>query len=102
MSPGPRMNRYSRIGASAPWLRAIIAYALPSGFILAPLALFLAYSFVSVDHGDIVYKPTVANYVRFFSDPVFLPIFWRTCVLCLAVALFCVLLAYPVAYFLTN
>ena len=84
------------------WLATAAAYAVPVGFILVPMALFLAYSFVSVEHGDIVYTPTFKNYVRFFTDPIFLPIFWRTCLLCLAVAVICVLLAFPVAYFLTT
>ncbi len=80
----------------------VAAYCVPLGFILAPLALFLTYSFFSVDHGNIVFSPTIANYVRFFTDPVFQPIFWRTCLLCLSVAVLCVLFAYPVALFLTG
>lgn len=92
--PGP-----SRL---VPWFAALAAYAVPIWFVLAPMALFLGYSFFSVDKGNIVFTPTVANYVRFFTDPVFLPIFWRTCLLCLAVALLCVLFAFPVAYFLTT
>jgi spermidine/putrescine transport system permease protein len=84
------------------WFATIAAYCIPLCFVLAPMVLFLSYSFISVDHGDIVYTPTFANYVRFFTDPVFLPIFWRTCLLCLAVAVLCVLFAYPVAYFLTT
>ncbi|MET4635207.1 ABC transporter permease [Kaistia defluvii] len=89
-------------GALAPWLATIAAYVVPLGFVLTPMALFLVYSFFSVDHGSIVFSPTIANYVRFFTDPVFLPIFWRTCLLCFTVALLCVLFAFPVAYFLTT
>lgn len=85
-----------------PWLVAAAAFIGPVCFVLVPMGLFLAYSVFSVDHGTIVRTPTLANYVRFFSDPVFLPIFVRTCLLCLAVALLCVLLAYPVAYYLTT
>ena len=97
-------TRPAPIGAGrlAPWAAAAAAFAVPLCLILVPMLLFLAYSFVSVDHGDIVYTPTLANYVRFFTDAVFLPIFWRTCLLCLAVAILCVLLAWPVAYFLTT
>jgi len=72
------------------------------GFILVPMALFLAYSLFSMEHGSIVYTLTLANYLRFFRDPTFVPIFWRTCLLCLSVAVLCVLLAYPVAYYLTT
>jgi len=79
-----------------------LAFALPVLFVLAPLAIFLVYSFFSVDQGQIVYAPTLANYLRFFTDPVFLPVFWRTIVLCLSVAAISILLAYPTAYFLTT
>jgi spermidine/putrescine transport system permease protein len=83
-------------------LVTVLAFALPVMFVLAPLAIFLVYSFFSVDQGQIVYAPTLANYVRFFTDPVFLPVFWRTIVLCLSVAAISILLAYPAAYFLTT
>ena len=96
-APAPK-----RTAPLASWLATAAAYAVPVGFILVPMVLFLAYSFVSVEQGDIVYTPTFKNYVRFFTDPIFLPIFWRTCLLCLAVAVICVLLAFPVAYFLTT
>lgn len=83
-------------------LVTVLAFALPVMFVLAPLAIFLVYSFFSVDQGQIVYAPTLANYVRFFTDPVFLPVFWRTIVLCLSVSAISILLAYPAAYFLTT
>jgi spermidine/putrescine transport system permease protein len=79
----------------------LFAFAMPVFFILVPLTIFLGYSFFSVDHGEINYTLTIANYVRFFTDPVFLPVFWNTCVLCLSVAVLCVALGYPAAYFLT-
>jgi len=79
-----------------------LAFALPVIFVLVPLAIFLVYSFFSVDQGTIVYTPTLGNYVRFFTDPIFLPVFWNTIVLCVSVAVICILLAYPAAYFLTT
>ncbi|KRB32369.1 MULTISPECIES: ABC transporter permease [Mesorhizobium] len=83
-------------------LVTVLAFALPVIFVLVPLAIFLVYSFFSVDQGTIVYAPTLGNYVRFFTDPIFLPVFWNTIVLCLSVAVICILLAYPAAYFLTT
>jgi spermidine/putrescine transport system permease protein len=93
-SPAARPS--PRIGA------ALLAFSLPVGFILVPMALFLSYSVFSVSGGTINHSPTLANYARFFSDPIFLPIFWRTCLLCLGVAALCVLFGYPVAYYLTT
>lgn len=83
-------------------LVTVLAFALPVIFVLVPLAIFLVYSFFSVDQGTIVYAPTLGNYVRFFTDPIFLPVFWNTIVLCVSAAVICILLAYPAAYFLTT
>ncbi|RUW64087.1 ABC transporter permease [Mesorhizobium sp. M7A.F.Ca.US.008.03.1.1] len=83
-------------------LVTVLAFALPVVFVLVPLAIFLGYSFFSVDQGTIVYDLSLGNYVRFFTDPVFLPVFWNTIVLCVSVAIICILLAYPAAYFLTT
>ncbi|PBB70550.1 ABC transporter permease [Mesorhizobium sp. WSM4312] len=83
-------------------LVTVLAFALPVIFVLVPLAIFLVYSFFSVDQGTIVYAPTLGNYVRFFTDPIFLPVFWNTIVLCVSVAVISILLAYPAAYFLTT
>ncbi|MGO4440647.1 ABC transporter permease [Rhizobium sp. RAF56] len=88
-------------GAGYSILVTLLAFIAPVFFILLPLALFLGYSFFSVNHGEMNYTLTVANYVRFFTDPVFLPVFWNTCLLCLSVAVICVLVGYPAAYFLT-
>jgi len=88
-------------GTVASLLVTALAFAGPVLLILVPLAMFLGYSFFSVHDGQIDYGLTIANYVRFFSDPIFLPVFWNTCGLCLSVAVICVLLAYPVAYLLT-
>jgi spermidine/putrescine transport system permease protein len=83
-------------------LVTVLAFCLPVVFVLVPLAIFLGYSFFSVDQGTIVYGLSLGNYVRFFTDPVFLPVFWNTIVLCVSVAIICILLAYPAAYFLTT
>jgi spermidine/putrescine transport system permease protein len=80
----------------------VLAFALPVIFVLVPLAIFLGYSFFSVDQGVIKHTLTLGNYIRFFSDPVFPRVFWNTIVLCVSVAAICILLAYPAAYFLTT
>ena len=72
--------------------------ACPSPSSCCRLLAFLAYSFFSVAGVTMSYAPTLANYQRFFTDPVFLPVFWRTCLLCLEVAVLAVGFGYPVAY----
>ena len=74
----------------------------PVAFILFPLAAFLAYSFFWTEHGVMSYGITLGNYQRFFTDPIFLPVLWQTCILCLEVSLLTVLAGYPVAYFLAG
>lgn len=77
-------------------------FAFPALFILLPLLAFLAYSFFWTENGQTHYELTWLNYRRFFTDPVFLPMLQRTCILCLEVAALAVLAGYPVAYFLAG
>ena len=85
-----------------PRLLAAFAYGLPILLIVAPLASFLAYSFFRMEGGQIVADFTLGNYRRFFTDAIFIPILWRTCLLCLAVAALAVLIGFPVAFLLAN
>jgi len=80
----------------------VLAYALPIIFILLPLAMFLVQSFYHVEDGRIVRDLSLVNYVRFFTAPAFLPVFFKTCVLALGVAGITVALAYPVAFLLAS
>jgi spermidine/putrescine transport system permease protein len=79
---------------------ATAAYVLPVLFVLLPLAAFLVYSFFSVQGVELVHEPTLLNYRRFFADEIYLPVFLKTCRLCLEVAGLTILLGYPVAYLL--
>jgi spermidine/putrescine transport system permease protein len=83
-------------------LLTLAVWTLPLGLVLAPLALFVVQSFFRVEGTDIVYEPGLTNYVRFFTDPIFVPVFIDTCLLALEVALITVVLAYPVALLLAS
>ncbi len=85
-----------------PSLLAAFAYGLPILFIFAPLASFLAYSFFRMESGQIVADFGLDNYRRIFTDAIFIPILWRTCLLCLAVAALTILIGFPVAFLLAN
>ena len=92
-----------RLRAGAwPAALATISYGLPVAFILLPLAAFLTYSFFHVSGGTTYYDLTLLNYRRFFTDPIFLPVFWRTCLLCLEVSVLAIAFGYPVAFFLAG
>lgn len=85
-----------------PRLLAAFAYGLPILLIVAPLASFLAYSFFRMEGGQIVADFSLGNYRRIFTDAIFIPILWRTCLLCLAVAALAILIGFPVAFLLVN
>ena len=85
-----------------PRLLATLSYVLPILFIVAPLASFLAYSFFRMEGGQIVRDLSLANYKRFFTDAIFIPVLWQTCLLCVSVALLATLIGYPVAFLLAN
>ena len=85
-----------------PRLLAAFAYGLPILLIVAPLASFLAYSFFLMEGGQIVADFNFGNYRRIFTDAIFIPILWRTCLLCLAVAALAILVGFPVAFLLAN
>ena len=85
-----------------PRLLAAFAYGLPIILILAPLASFLAYSFFRMEGGQIIADFGLGNYRRIFTDAIFIPILWRTCLLGLAVAALTILIGFPVAFLLAN
>lgn len=80
----------------------VLAYGLPAIFIVAPLTIFLVYSFFWVEGGEMRFTLTLLNYRRFFADEIFLPVFWRTFILCLEVSGLAIAFGYPVAYFLAT
>ena len=92
------------VGGDAAWrpVIGIIAYGLPVALILVPLVAFLIYSFFWVEGGQLRYSLTLLNYQRFFTDDIFLPVFWRTIVLCLEVAGLAVAFGYPTAYLVAS
>ena len=85
-----------------PRMLAALAYGMPIIFIVAPLLSFLAYSFFRMEGGQIVADLSLINYRRFLNDAIFIPILWKTCLLCLTVAALAVLIGFPVAFLLAN
>jgi spermidine/putrescine transport system permease protein len=85
-----------------PRLLAGFAYGLPLVLIVAPLLSFLAYSFFKMENGQIVHAVSLFNYRRFFTDAIFVPVLWQTCLLCFAVAALATAIGFPVAFLLAN
>ncbi len=93
----PRITLGALLAAPLGWL--VIAY-------LGSLALFLLTSLWSVDSfsGNIVYQPTLKNYVELITDPsgVYRTIALRTIAMAAAVSLTTVVLAYPIAFYMAR
>ena len=70
---------------------------------LGSLFALLAQSFFSIDDftGQVVYQPTLANYVRLFSD-VNLLIIGRTLAMAAIVTLISAIVAFPIAYYMAR
>lgn len=77
-------------------------WGLPLVLVVLPLLAFLLHSFFYVEADQIVYRPTLANYVRFFEDEIFLPLFVKTIVLALQVVAITLVVGYPCAYLLAG
>ena len=82
-------------------------FLIPGGlwlllFFAVPLAIVLAISFGTVDElGGAVYGWNPENYSRAF-DPLFVPVLLRSVGYALATDLLCLLLGYPVAYYIAR
>lgn len=85
-----------------PRMLAALAYGMPILFIVVPLLSFLAYSFFRMEGGQILADLSLINYRRFLNDAIFIPILWKTCLLCLTVAALAVFFGFPVAFLLAN
>ncbi|MCS6885314.1 MAG: ABC transporter permease [Acidobacteriota bacterium] len=69
-------------------------------FFLGPLLVMLVYSFAERGtYGEVIYALSPTNYLQALK-PIYLLIYWRSFWLALTTTLLCLLLAYPVAYFI--
>lgn len=84
----------------AVWLG--LNYGLPLLFIVLPLLAFLLHSFFYIEADQIVYELTLRNYVRFFEDEIYLPLFIKTIVLALEIVAITLIVGYPCAYLLAG
>ena len=83
----------------------LLNYGLPVLLIFIPVALFLVHSFyhVDIEQFDIVKSPlSLVNFERLINDGIYIPLFFKTCWLAIQVALICLVIGYPVAYFLAS
>jgi len=67
-----------------------------------PMLLIVLYSFAEPGNSIISFALTFDHYVKFFTDPDFLIILWRSLVIALKTTVICLLIGYPVAYFISR
>ncbi len=70
--------------------------------LILPILLIAFYSVSEPGNSIISFSLTFDHYVRFFTDPDFLIILWRSMVIAVKTTIICLLLGYPVAYFISR
>lgn len=78
----------------------ILSFLLVTIIILIPLISFLSYSFFTVDNVEIVHEFSLTNFREFLSGEIYIPTFLRTLLLAFIVMISCIVIGYPIAYFL--
>src|SRR5689334_21905559 len=69
-------------------------------FIVAPIVIVVVVSFATRGaYGKTIYDFTIGNYARAFTT-LYLPAYWRTFWVALLTTLLCILVSYPVAYYI--
>ena len=70
--------------------------------LVLPMALIALYSFMKQGNEIISFSFTLEHYKKFFTDPDFLLILWRSLVIAIKTTLICLLIGYPAAYFISR
>lgn len=70
--------------------------------LVLPMALIAMYSFMEQGNSIISFSFTIDHYVKFFTDSDFLLILWRSLLIAVKTTIICLLLGYPLAYFIAN
>ena len=70
--------------------------------LVLPMALIALYSITEPGPTIISFSITLDHYIKFFTDPDFLIILWRSLLIALKTTIICLLLGYPVAYFISR
>lgn len=70
--------------------------------ILLPMLLILFYAFTTQGNEIVSFTFTFDHFIRFFTDHDFLLILWRSLVIAFKTTVICVLLGYPIAYFIAR
>lgn len=70
--------------------------------ILLPMLLILFYAFTNSGNGIINFSFTLEHFIKFFTDPDFLLVLWRSLEIAVKTTIICMLLGYPIGYFIAR
>ena len=73
-----------------------------AALIVLPMLIIVFYAFSEQGNVVIPVKLTLNNFVRFFSDPIFIEVLGRSLKLAFLTTIICILLGYPAAYFIAR
>ncbi len=89
------------LGFSKAWIGVpIIAWLMV--LIIIPICTMFVTSFYVKEGSTVVKRFSLTNYLEFFKNPIYLPIFSRTLFLALMVSFTSILLGYPLAYLISR
>lgn len=81
---------------------AIPYIAWAAMMLLFPMLLIALYSVTDQGNSIISFSFTLEHYAKFFTDPDFLLVLWRSFVIAIKTTVICLLLGYPVAFFISR
>ncbi len=70
--------------------------------LLLPMLLLVLYAFTETGNDIVTFSFTLKYFKKFFTDPDFLLVLWRSLKIAFKTTVICIFLAYPVAYFIAN
>lgn len=70
--------------------------------LVLPMGLIAVYSVMKQGNSIVTFSFTLEHYVKFFTDPDFLLILWRSLLIAIKTTIICLLIGYPVAYFIAR
>ena len=70
--------------------------------LILPMGLIALYSFTKQGNTIVSFTYTLEHYAKFFTDPDFLIVLWRSLLIAFKTTVICLLLGYPVAFFISR
>ena len=101
MAESSRLSRWRRSEAASGYLLVSPTALYAILLLAAPLATIFAYSFFKDGYLEVIREFTLANYVEAWTDPLYRVVMIRSLIVSASVTLATVLLAFPIAYFVS-